>query len=167
MLQPFELLKPVHLNRLIELKKNYLVSQTYKRAHDPFSEEQQIDLLFSDYDDIGLAKGHFQALRGDRFAAIIDLQKTEHCAKLKEMLAPESGYRLFWAVVRSKKELEDRITGKYKDHMKRYIQRNTSWRINRNTTIFPQLQVIYGELFIILKYGSETRRITFEELEKS
>lgn len=167
MLQPFERMQEVYLNRLVELKKTLLVSQRYKRARDPFDEEQQIDLLLTDYDDPGLAKGHLSALKEDHYAAIIDLSKAEHMNKLRTMLLPGSGYRLFWGVVRSKHELEKKLRTKYKDNVRRYIARNTEWRIDRNGSVTPAMQLIYGELFVILKYGSERRRITFEELEKS
>jgi hypothetical protein len=160
-------MQELYLDKLVELKKTFLVSQVYKRAKDPFDEAHNIDLLLTDYDDIGLAKGHLSALRTDRYAAIIDLTKREHMNKLRTMLLPGSGYRLFWGVVRSKAELEKKLLTKYKDHVRRYIARNTEWRIDRNESVIPAMQLIYGELFVILKYGSERRRITFEELEKS
>lgn len=167
MLQPFELFKPVHLNKLVELKKFYLVTQTYKRGEDPFSDEHKINLLFTDYDDLGLARGHLQALQGDKYAAIIDLQKEGHRQRVNDLITKESPYRVFWAVVRSRKELEERINAKYKDHMRRYILQHTTWRIDRDTTLNPRLQIIFGELFITFKYGRETRRITFGELEQA
>jgi hypothetical protein len=160
-------MKEVYLNKLLALKKNFLVAQTFNRAKDPFEEEPYTDLLLTDYDDPGLAKGHLSALKGDKFAAIVDINKTGHMNKLRTMLQPDSGYRLFWCVVRSKKELEKKLVTKYKDHVRRYIAKNTNWRIDRNGTVVPAMQLIYGELFVILKYGSETRRITFGELEKS
>jgi hypothetical protein len=56
---------------------------------------------------------------------------------------------------------------KYKDNIRRYIMKNTSWRISANEAIRPSLQVIYGELFIILKRGSQTLRVKFEDIEKA
>lgn len=167
MLQPFEPMKPAYIARLIKLKKFYLVSQTYKRGGDPFAEDQKTALLLTDYDDPGLAKGHLQARSGDKYAAIIDLQKEEHLQKIKSMMEEESPYRVFWAIVRSREELEAKITENYSDNIRRYIESNTSWRIGRNTTIYPKLQLIFGELFIELKYGRETRRLTFEQLENN
>ena len=45
--------------------------------------------------------------------------------------------------------------------------KNTNWRISANEAIRPSLQVIYGELFIVLKRGSQTLRVKFEEIEKA
>ena len=56
---------------------------------------------------------------------------------------------------------------KYKDHMRRYLMKNTTWRIDSSEAIRPSLQVIYGELFIILKRGNQTLRVKFEEIEKA
>lgn len=167
MLQPFEVFKPLYLNKLVQLQKHFLVTQTYQRGHDPFEQGPKTPILLSDYSDEGLAKIHLGALKEDRYAALVDLRRAEHRQKILDMLSPASSYRLFWAVVTSTKELEARINERYKDHMRRYIEQNTSWRIGRNTTLRPSIQQIFGELFIILKYSSETLRITFEQLENA
>ncbi|MGN6438398.1 MAG: hypothetical protein ACTHMM_17780 [Agriterribacter sp.] len=167
MLQPFEHFKHIYLNKLIQLKKRYLVSQTYKRAKDHLSEEEKIDILLSDYSDLGQAKIHLNAVKTDRFHALLDLEKPEHLDKLKEMMQEGSKYRLFWAVVRSAKELEASINGRFKDHMRRYIAKNTTWRIKGDATIHPSIQISFGELFLVLKYGSQTLRVKFEEIERS
>ena len=166
MLQPFELFKPVYIDRLAELKKRYLVSQSYPRGHNHFDEEQKTNILLSDYDILGGASIHLNAVKNDKYAAILDLEKPEHKKKLTEMLAPESKYRVFWAVIKSKMELEQRINLRYKENMRRYIDTHTNWRIDRDTTIKPSVQVTFGELFIILKYASQTLRIKFEDIEK-
>jgi hypothetical protein len=165
MLQPFEVFRPVYFKKLFELKKTYLVSQTYKRAVDHLATDKKIPILLSDYSDLGLAKIHLNAVKHDKFAAILDLTNENHLTKLNEMLKETSQYRLYWAVVKSAKELQDRINKVYRDNMKRYIEKHTSWRIGRETTLYPSVQTTFGELFIILKYGSETLRIKFEEIE--
>ena len=165
MLQPFELFKAMYIPKLVALGKTYLVSQRYTRAFDPFSDEQKIDLLLSDYDDMGLAKVHLNAVKNDKLAAILLLDKPAHKNKLIEMLGADSKYRVFWAIVKSGKELQERINLKYKDNMRKYITMHTNWRIDRNTSIKPSIQVTFGEIFIILKHGSQTLRIKFEEIE--
>ena len=74
MFQPFELFKPEYVQKLINLNKIYLVSQTYTRAFDHF-EETKTCLLFTDYDQKGLAEIHLSAVRADKYASIIDLTK--------------------------------------------------------------------------------------------
>jgi hypothetical protein len=166
MFQPFELFKPEYINRLIRMNKIYLVSQTYTKAFDHF-EETQTDILLTDYDQLGLAQIHYSAVKHDKYASIIDLSKPAHTLKIREMLKAESEYRLYWAMVKSIDEVKKRMDLKYKDNIRRYIMKNTTWRIDANEGIRPSLQVIYGELFIILKRGSQSLRIRFDDIEKA
>jgi hypothetical protein len=146
------------------MNKIYLVSQTYTKAFDHF-EETQTDILLTDYDQLGLAQIHYSAVKHDKYASIIDLSK--HTLKIRKMLKAESEYRLYWAMVKSIDEVKKRMDLKYTDNIRRYIMKNTTWRIDANEGIRPSLQVIYGELFIILKRGSQSLRIRFDDIEKA
>jgi hypothetical protein len=167
MLQPFELFKPAYITRLLELGRRFIVSQTYCRVKDieadPFS--SRINLLFSDYAERGEAKLHLNAVKTDRYAAIIDLVNPVHLKKIQDMLVADSGYRIFFAVVRSAKELENQINKKYREKLKQYIDRQTNWRISSDTIVKPTIQLSFGELYIILKHGNQQIRIKFEEIE--
>jgi hypothetical protein len=167
MLHPFEDFKPSYIPRLLALGRRYLVSQTYCRVKemdsDPFS--SRINLLFSDYAEMGEAKLHLNAVKNDRYAAIIDLRRPAHLKKIEEMLSAGSGYRIFFAVVRSAKELENLVNKKYKDKLKAYIDKQTNWQISRDTIVKPGIQLSFGEIFIILRHGNQQIRIKFEEIE--
>ncbi len=166
MLQPFEEFKLIYIQKLRQLKKRYLVTQSYPRADVP-TENQKTSILISDYDDLGQAKIHQNAIKHDKYNAIVDMENPVHFEKLKQMLDQDSRYQLFWAVVRSAKELQDRVNRKYKDHMRRYIKKNTNWNIDRDTTLYPSLIISFGELFIQLKHGNQNLRLKFEEIENS
>jgi hypothetical protein len=166
MFQPFELFKPEYINRLIKMDKIYLVSQSYDKAFDHF-EATKTDILLTDYDQLGLAQIHLSAVKHDKYASIINLTNPKHKLKLLQMFHAESGYRLYWAIVKSVDEVKKRLDLKYKDNIRRYIMKRTNWRIDASEAIKPSLQVIYGELFIILKRGSQTLRVKFEEIEKA
>jgi hypothetical protein len=167
MFQPFEDFKPSYIPRLLQLGRRYIVSQTYCRAKDPDADpfSSRINLLFSDYAERGEAKLHLNAVKTDRYAAIIDLENPLHLKKIKDMLMPDSGYRIFFAVVRSAKELESLINKKYRDRLKEYIDRQTNWCISRDTLVKPTIQLSFGEIYIILKHGNQQIRIKFEEIE--
>ncbi len=166
-LQPFEEFKAVYISRLIQLGRRYLVSQTYNRVEemDPDFSGSRISLLFSDYVEPGEARLHLNAVKKDRFAAIIDLQHPEHLKKIREMILAGSGYRIFFAVVHSAKELGNMINKKYKDKLKQYVEKQTNWRISRDTIVKPTIQLSFGEIYIILKHGNQHIRIKFEEIE--
>ncbi len=166
MLQPFEPLKLIYLQKLVQLKKYWLVSQSYARAADQLTGLEKTGILLSDYDAAGQAQIHLNAVRHDPYAAIIDTRKPAHYKKITDMLTAESDYLPFWAVVKSTKELEQQINLQYKDNMKAYIKNNTTWRIGGGETIRPSIAVIFGELFITLKYGGQTLKIKFSDIEK-
>ncbi len=168
-LQPFEEFKPGYISRLLQMGRRYLVSQSYWRAsaQDPVTFNVRISLLFSDYVEAGEARLHFNAVKKDRYAAIIDLQKPAHLNKIREMLQEGSGYRIFFAVVRSAKDLENQINRQYREKLKQYVEKQTNWRISRDAIVKPAIQLSFGELFIILKHGNQHIRIKFDEIEKA
>jgi hypothetical protein len=167
MLQPFEDFKPVYITRLLDLGRRYLVSQTYNRAQEPDGSCQtpHIHLLLSDYAALGEAKLHVNAVKKDRYAAIIDLHHPAHRKKIEGMLQPGSGYRIFFAVVRSSQMLENRINKYYKHKLKQYVDEKTNWRISQHAVVKPSVQLSFGELFIILHHRNQRIRIKFEEIE--
>jgi hypothetical protein len=168
MLQPFEEFRPGYLSRLIELGRRYLVSQTYYRVREMETDPscRRVNLLFSDYMELGEAKLHVNAVKKDKYAAIIDLENPVHLRKMQEMLKAGSGYRMFFAVVRSAKELENLVNRKYKDKLRHYVEKQTDWRISHDAMVKPMIQLSFGELFVILKHRNQHIRIKFEEIEK-
>ena len=167
MFQPFELFKPIFLKRLLKLNKTYVVSQSYKAGFDHFDEGQKVSLLLTDYEDIGLANIHKTAVKTDKYAAVLNLNNPKHSEKLESMLEPNSKYKIYWAVVKDMESIKKRMDIRYKDNIRRYIKKNTNWRVGGEEDIRPQLSVIFGELFIFLKRGAQELRVKFEEIEKS
>ena len=167
MLLPFEIMRLEYINQLIRLKKIYLVTQSYNMVEDPFGHTDKIGLIASDYDDSGLAKIHLAAVKQDKYASVIQLSNSVHLAKITEMLQQDSAYAVYWAVVKDAEQLKRKVDTQFSDHIRRYITKNTNWSIKGSATLKPQLQVIFGELFVILKYGSQELRIKFADVEKS
>ena len=165
MLQPFELFNERYLERLIQLKKFYLISQSYPRGINHFAEAHRIDILVTDYESPGEAQMHLNAVKNDKYGALIDLQKTEHKKKILDMLTGEK-YQLYWSIVKSADDLQKRLQVGYKDKMRKYIQANTDWRIGGDETITPSIETTYGELFINLKWKTKRLRIKFEDIER-
>jgi hypothetical protein len=73
---------------------------------------------------------------------------------------------MFFAVVRSAKELENLVNRKYKDKLRKYAAQQTDWRVSHDAIVKPTIQLSFGELFIILKHRNQHIRIKFEEIEK-
>lgn len=165
MLQPFVLFKEQYLDKLITLKKYFLVSQTYSRGLNHFAEAHKVDILLTDYESLGEAQMHLNAVKHDKFASLIDLRTTEHKVKVLEMLKGDK-YELYWSVFQSLAEIQKRVQTSYKEKMKRYIEKNTDWRIGGDETIQPTVETTYGELFINLKWRTKRLRIKFEDIER-
>jgi hypothetical protein len=163
----FEPLRAEMIPRFIGLGKKFLVTQQYHLYYDHFSDEAKTSLLVTTYGDSEIARAHLGAVQHDKFACIIDLGNQKHLSKLAEMLQPGSKYNLFWAAVADPEMIKKRLGLKYKDHIRRYINKNTTWRIGGDEKIRPDIQLIFGELFVIIKRGKEVLRIKFEELEKA
>lgn len=160
-MQPFILMEPRFIDRLIQVEKVYLVSQTYVRGTD----ESKTGLLLTDYDDEGLAKIHLNAIKGDKLGSIVRLDVPEHKDKLVKILAPDSVYSVFWSVINSKEELMKLINHTYKYKLRRYVSHKTNWRINRDHVLTPQLEMIFGELYIAIKYNRQKLKVKFSEIE--
>jgi hypothetical protein len=116
--------------------------------------------------ELGEAKLHFNAVKKDRYAAIIDLSNPVHLQKIQEMFGAGSGYRMFFAVVHSAKELENLVNRKYRDKLRKYVDQQTDWRISHDAIVKPTIQLSFGELYVILKHRNQHIRIKFEEIEK-
>ena len=167
MFQPFELFKASFIQRLVKLNKVYIVTQSYEAGFCALDEVPKITLLVTDYDDIGLANIHKAAVKTDKYAAVIHLNNPAHLQKLESMLEADGSYKIYWSVVKDMGSIKKRIEVKYKDNIRRYIMKNTNWRIGGDEVIKPQLSVIFGELFVFLKRGAQELRIKFEEIEKA
>jgi hypothetical protein len=166
MMQPFVLFEKRYLEKLIQLKKIYLVTQSYYRAYDHFANETAIDILLTDYDKPGEAELHLNAVKKDKYASVIRLDNLSHKTKLLQMMEGNQ-YRLFWSVVLSNAETKKRLDA-YHDKIRKYIKTSTNWEIKGNDAVnFEGIEVTFGELFVTLKWRTQKRRIKFEEIEKS
>ncbi len=165
MLQPFVKLEQPFIDKLVELKKYYLVSQSYTRNYDHFNDTKNQGILVSDYDDAGLAKIHLNALRHDKFAAILDLRVPKHYKKIQEMMHGDE-YDLYWCIVKSAAELKKRLDAGYKAKIRTWIEKNTLWSIAASDAVLTQFEVRFGELFLILKWRSQKASLKFEEIER-
>ena len=161
---------PFHI-KMIEgfrkMKRPYLVAQTNLQAIDHFEEIPKVPLLLTDYDNLQGAQIHLNAITAtDKYKSIINLENEKHRSKLLEILGPGSNYRVYAAFIEDMKQVEKRLNDKYTGNIRNYISRRTNWRIGADKTIYPRLEAVFGELFVILKYGTQTERFRLSDLEK-
>ncbi|MBC7865999.1 MAG: hypothetical protein H7X88_00560 [Gloeobacteraceae cyanobacterium ES-bin-316] len=166
MLQPFVKLQQPFIDKLVELKKYYLVAQSYARNDDHFSDTKKQGILLSDYDDEGLAKIHLNAVSHDKYACILDLRKAAHYKKLQAMMLGDQ-YELFWCIVKSAAALKKKLDAGYKGKIRNWIEKNTHWDIKASESVLTQFEVRFGELFLILKWRTQKASLKFEEIERT
>lgn len=162
--QPFIPFEKKYLNKLISNKQYYWVSQSYQRGSSAVT-GSRIPILITSYDDKELAQIHKNAVKNDLYAALINIQNEAHYNTLLSMLMPESKYFVYWGVVHDYKQLEKYLNDHFGQHIKRYIDKKTNWRINGNGIFRPAFQLTFGELYITLKWSGQSVRVKFEEIE--
>ncbi len=165
MFNPFVRFIPELVEAFLRHGEHLLVSQTFRAGMDMTTEEMRV-LMLSQYNDLGFAQIHLQALHDDPLAAIIDLNREKHRNKVMELLQPGSGYLVYSCLIRDRHSVENFADRYYANKLRTYIDRNTSWKISNGVHVRPKLQLIFGELFILLKYQNQQLRIRFEEIEK-
>lgn len=159
----------MHVKMLDGFVKNnhpFLVSQTYRGLPHLFSDDAKTVILMSDYEDMTLAKVHLHALIDDKYASLIDLRTQKHYDTVKSMLLQDSKYLVFTTFIQDKKVIKKHLDDHYSANIRGYISKETNWHIGSNETIRPDLELIFGELFVILKYAGQTRKLRLADIEK-
>jgi len=164
-LQPFVKLQREFVQGFIKMKKIHLVSQSYKQVQDPDIPPSKEAILFTDYDDKWLAHAHYEAIKGDKFAYMLDLTNPLHKQRVMSLVSDDAKYVAYWAAVMSKEKLARELNERYTDNIRHYIKVKTNWKIGGKETLHPMVQVIFGELYISFRYSGEELRIKLKEIE--
>ncbi len=165
MIQPFILFEKKYLAGLMNLRKYFLIVQTYHRADKIGDYQGKRNILVTDYSDPGLAITHLKAVKNDPHALQLSLLEQADQLRLVSMLADDS-FRLFWTVIRDPAPIKKAFDLEYKGKARKYIERNTNWQIGKVEDVKAQgFEVHFGELKVRLSYMGESRLIKFEEIE--
>lgn len=163
---PFEPLTPVLLASLRKKGKRWLVSQTMDLSSNNPLSDSKIFLLMTHYEDQGMATVHLKAVLEDKFASLIDLEKEVHRRQLEKILSKDSRYIVYSSLITNKERAEKMASELYKEKYWKFIQQHSRAGITSNKHLRPSIQLIFGEIFVVLKYGSETMRTRLSEIEK-
>ena len=163
---PFEKLTHALIAAFRKKGKRWLVSQTLEVNMPDPSLLSKILILTTHYDDKGMAFVHHKAVVEDKFASVIDLEKEIHRKQLDNILSQDSKYIVFSSLIRNRERVEKQATEMYKEKYWRYIQEHSRAGISPTKSMRPSLQLIFGELFVVLKYGAETLRTKLADIEK-
>lgn len=163
---PFEKLTHSLIASFRKKGKRWLVSQTLQlNISDPVL-LSKILILITHYDDKGMASVHHKAVLEDKYASVIDLEREVHRKQLDSILSHDSKYILFSALIRNREKVEKQATEMYKEKYWRFVQQHSRSGLSPTKSLRPSLQLIFGELFVVLKYGAETLRTKLSDIEK-
>ena len=163
---PFEKLTHALIHAFRKKGKRWLVSQTLQLNISDPALLSKILILTTHYDDKGLASVHHQAVIDDKFASIIDLERDTHRRQLDNILSHDSQYIVFSSLIRNRERVEKLVTDMYKEKYWNYLRQHSKAGISPSKSLRPSLQLIFGELFVVLKYGAETLRTKLSDIEK-
>lgn len=163
---PFERLTPLLLDGLRKKGKRWLVSQTMDTGTGAALGDSKIFLLMTHYEDQGMATVHLKAVLEDRYASLIDLEKDVHRRQLGKILGNDSRYIVYSSLISNKERAEKMASELYKEKYWKFIQLHSRSGISPNKNLRPSIQLIFGEIFIVLKYGAETMRTRLSDIEK-
>jgi hypothetical protein len=163
---PFEKISASLISSFRKKGKRWLVSQTMQVTVDEPMAEEKIFLLLTHYEDQGVATAHLKAVLDDKYASLIDLEKEIHRKQLDKILMHDSKYVVYSSLIRNREKAEKLASELYKEKYMRYIKQHSQSGYSPNKSLRPFIQLIFGELYVVLKYGAETLRTRLSEIEK-
>ena len=165
--QPFPKLSPIYFPQFLAEKKRYFVSQSYPRGEiRKWGEEPKIPLVFSLYGNKGMAQVHLSAVKGDKYASLIDLENEAHTEKITAMMQPESKYEVFISMVWKNDENDRFIKKTYARHIERFTA-GKDWHIPKTDTVDFQFKIIFGQPHLAIKWRNNELEVRFEDIERA
>lgn len=163
MINPFTLMNTKFIPAFRAKGKRYLVLQNFTLEDHLFKKDKQY-VLVSHYDDKGKVLEHYTRVQDQEVAEIIDLEDEAGRKKLESMLNINSEYVLYSVLVTNPAAVEKALNNlKYK--IKKYIDDKPKWRISAQHTLTPELEMVFGELQVVMKYSGQTIKVPLKVIE--
>jgi len=140
----------------------YFVRSTYNRG---FYNGLKGSFLISHYHDKFEAERHHNAIQHDVNRFLYDASDTEHVEKLKMAASQPEGYKIYSMLIGIGKDEE--ATKLYREHTKRYLQRETNWTLTGHVKIYPKLYFQLGEIYVRISNEGQTITLKFEDIENA
>ncbi len=163
MINPFTLMNTKFIAAFRAKGKRYLVLQTFTLEDHLFKKDKKY-VLVSHYNDKGKALEHYTRVQHQDVAQIIDLESKKERESLEEMLNIKSAFVLYSVLITNPEALKRTLDNlKYK--IMKYIDGKPKWRISAQHTLTPQLETVFGELQVVMKYSGQTIKVPLKAIE--
>ncbi len=163
MINPFTQMNTKFIPAFRSKSKRYLVLQNFTLEDHLFKKDKKY-VLVSHYDDKGKALEHYTRVQQQEIAKIIDLENDADTLTLESMLNINSEYVLYSILVTNPAAVE-RALDILKYKIKKYIDDKPKWRISREHTLRPELETVFGELQVVMKYSGHTIKVPLKLIE--
>ncbi len=164
MINPFTQMNTKFIPAFRAKGKRYLVLQNFTLEDHLFKKDKKY-ILVSHYDDDKKAIEHLRQVQQQEVAQIIDLEDGVGREKLESMLNINSEYVLYSVLVTNPAAVEIALNN-LKFKIKKYIDNKPKWRISGSHTLRPELETIFGELQVVMKYAGQTIKVSLKVIEK-
>lgn len=138
------------------------IKQTYNRGKNLLEERPIPSYLLIHTDDIGLGQDHFDAIKDDPDRHFFDITQPEQLEAVRAMLHRKEAR--FYTLLLTK-DAHQRAQQLLRNKVRWYVDHNTNWKPRSYEEVVFSLDVIFGQLYVKLKYQSREIKLAIEELE--
>ncbi len=164
-LQPYRKLEPQHISQLAKNKYFYWVSQVYSRARQEL-DHTQTPILFTPYKELKDAGQHFQKVRGDKLAAIADINKNSVVARLVNLCNGNTDKAPYISLTFNQRYLDTFIFRHYYNKYRSWVRTHKpDWIISEHNAVDAHFETVVGEPMVKITYGKQFVVVSLEELE--
>lgn len=166
LLQPYRKLENQHIQQLAKGGNFYWVSQSYKRAQTEL-DHTKTPILFSAYKELKEANVHYQKVKGDKLAALMDIRRTSVTARLVNLCNGNTDFVPFISLTFNQRYLDNFIAHHYRDKYRAWIRKNRpDWIIKEHNAVDAHFETLMGEPMVKITYGKQFVMVRLEDLEK-
>lgn len=165
-LQPYRNLEIHHIQAFKEKKYYFWVSQSYHRARNEL-DHTKTPILFTPYKDLVEANKHYHQIKDDTLAAIADINKNSHLARLVNLCNGNSDKVPYISLTFNQQHLDMFIFRHYYNTYRAWVRKNrTDWILKEHNAVDAHFQTLMGEPAVRITYGKQFVVVRLEELEK-
>lgn len=165
-LQPYRKLEPRHISQLAKNGYYYWVSQLYRRALGEL-EHTKTPILFSAYKELREASGHYQKVKDDRLAALMDVTRTGTTARLVDLCNGNTDKVPYISLTYNQRYLDTFLLRHYYHQYRSWIKKHRpDWIIREHNAVDPYFETVMGEPVARITYGKQFVIIPLAELER-
>ena len=163
MFNPFAPFDPRLLEKFRAKGVKAFVKQTYERGKSRLDGNNITAYLLIHYENPSMARQYYQAIQADPGRRLFRMDDPAEYQELHSLLNKPSNFRFFTALIL--KDANEKAKKLLDKQIRAYITYRTDWQPPRSADISFNLEMVFGELYVQLKYRDHEIKIKLSELE--